>query len=348
MSAKRYITVFAVFAGGGLLLAALLVYLIDPFFHYHMPWFGMEPVVHNERYQNAGLADHADYDAIIVGSSMSENFDAAWFDEAFGARTLKLPYSGATVENVRIAIDRAEAATGGTLKYVFGNLDIELLGTVDTVASPLPDYLYNRLLFDDVYYLLNKDVIIEDVTYTIQQNYRGTVAPLSSAYQWYTNSIFSKEQVLKDLTLPDEFLPVPQETEAISDTTITAVDRIKRLADQYPETTFCYFYSPYSMARWYREYCKGKFLSDCDVMRYSAQKLLECENVRLYFPITYEIITDLDSYKDLGGHYGINIQYLIFEEIRDDINRLTTDNYERYFSDFQNAVMECDFEAVFR
>ena len=347
MSAKRYITVFAVFAGGGLLLAALFVYLIDPFFHYHMPWFGMEPVVNDERHQNAGLADHANYDAIIVGSSMSENFDAAWFDEAFGVRTLKLTYSGARVENLRIAIDRAEAAKDGKLKYVFGNLDINIFLEVNTVRHPLPDYLYNRLAFDDVYYLLNKDVIVENSVDAIKRNINGTVKPLSAAYQWFRGETFSKEQVLKDFSFPDEFLPVPQGTGTISDITIAAVDQIKQLADQYPETTFCYFYSPYSMAYWYSYYQNGTFISKCDIMKYSVQKLLECENVRLYFPITYEIITDLDNYKD-SQHYGMNIQYLIFEEIRDDINRLTTDNYERYFSDFQNAVMECDFKAVFR
>lgn len=347
MNAKRYITVFAVFTGGGLLLAALLVYLIDPFFHYHMPWFGMEPVVDNEIYQNAGLADHADYDAIIVGSSMSENFDAAWFDEAFGVRALKMTYAGATVENFRIAIDRAEAALDGTLKYVFGNLDTEVLRAVDTVAHPLPDYLYNRSIFDDVYYLLNKDVIIENVTNAVKRNRNGTVTPLSEVYQWYSWQTFSKENALKGLTLPEEFLPVPQEAGTISDTTILAVDQIKRLADQYPETTFCYYYSPYSMARWYSNYKNGSFITECSIMKYSVQELLKCENVRLYFPITYEIITDLDNYKD-SSHYNMYIQYYIFEEIRDDTNRLTTDNYERYLTDFQNAVVECDFEAVFR
>lgn len=80
---KRYITIFGIVAGMGILAAGLLVLLIDPFFHYHMPWFGLKPVINDEIYQNPGLAKHASYDSIIIGSSMTENFDAAWFDEAY-------------------------------------------------------------------------------------------------------------------------------------------------------------------------------------------------------------------------------------------------------------------------
>ena len=55
-SSKRYISIFSTVVGTGLMLVILLIILIDPFFHYHMPWFGLEPVVNNEIYQNPGLA----------------------------------------------------------------------------------------------------------------------------------------------------------------------------------------------------------------------------------------------------------------------------------------------------
>ncbi len=60
------------------------------------------------------------------------------------------------------------------------------------------------------------------------------------------------------------------------------------------------------------------------------KELLECENVKLYFPSDYKMITDLDCYKDLG-HYNMEIQYRIFEEMKTGKNLLTKENYQGYY-----------------
>ena len=101
------------------------------------------------------------------------------------------------------------------------------------------------------------------------------------------------------------------------------------------------------MAGWYSFYAKGTFFTEMAQLEYSMQQLLEYDNVRLYFPATYEMITDLDSYKD-DTHYDMEIQYQIFEEMRDDQNRLTKDNYKQYVQDFREMVLNCDFEKLFR
>lgn len=64
-----------------------------------------------------------------------------------------------------------------------------------------------------------------------------------------------------------------------------------------------------------------------------------------YFPTNYEMITDLNSYKD-AGHYDMEIQYQIFKEMRDGDNRLTKDNYQEYMEDFKTMVMDCDFSKI--
>lgn len=87
-------------------------------------------------------------------------------------------------------------------------------------------------------------------------------------------------------------------------------------------------------------------MSDVRALKYSMEELLECENVKLYFPATYEMITDFDSYKD-SQHYDLEIQYQIFEEMRDGKNRLTKENYKAYIENFTNMVLESDFEELF-
>ena len=330
-------------------MAALLIFLVDPFFHYHMPWFGMKPVVDNEIYQNPGLADHAFYDSIIIGSSMTENFDAEWFDKAYDIRTLKLNYSGATVENLKVAVERAQDSLNGEIQYVFGCVDIDILTqNPEETRYPLPEYLYDNVLYNDVYYLVNKDVLFQETWNAWKANRDKNVNPLNKAYMWYEShkNKYSKENVLQGFDLPEQFLPVEQQTPSILEETIHAVEKIKKFVTDYPDTKFLFFYSPYSMAYWYNSYQNGRFLTNVSILEYSMRELLDCENIELYFPTNYAMITDLDSYRDIQ-HYNMEIQYQIFEEIRDGDNRLTKDNYQEYIEKFRTMVMDCDFAEVF-
>ena len=78
----------------GLLMAALVVY-VDPFFHYHRPVSGFPYLGDNQLSQNPGMAAHMEYDSVILGSSMTVNFQTTWFQEMMGLNTIKLSYSGA-------------------------------------------------------------------------------------------------------------------------------------------------------------------------------------------------------------------------------------------------------------
>ena len=90
---KRWmIAVLAVF-----LLAVVgvcgLIAVVDPYFHYHKPLPYFSYTLDNERYQNDGILRHFDYDAVITGSSMTENFKPSELDELFGVNAVKVPFS---------------------------------------------------------------------------------------------------------------------------------------------------------------------------------------------------------------------------------------------------------------
>ena len=77
-----------------LAVAALVIY-VDPFFHYHRPLENFPYQVDNQLSQNPGMAKHMDYDSVILGSSMTVNFNTDWFLELMDLNTIKLSYSGA-------------------------------------------------------------------------------------------------------------------------------------------------------------------------------------------------------------------------------------------------------------
>ena len=75
MKEKLWITLFAATAGAGILAVALCVLQVDPFFHFHRPdTAAYYYELNSERYQNDGISRYFDYDALITGTSMSENF----------------------------------------------------------------------------------------------------------------------------------------------------------------------------------------------------------------------------------------------------------------------------------
>ena len=91
---KAVLCFLGVVAAAFLAVAALVVY-VDPFFHYHSPLSGFPYLVDNQLSQNPGMAKHMDYDSVILGSSMTVNFQTTWFQELMGLNTIKLSYSGA-------------------------------------------------------------------------------------------------------------------------------------------------------------------------------------------------------------------------------------------------------------
>ena len=98
----------------------------------------------------------------------------------YDIHTLKLSYAGASAENLRIAVDYAQNAKESKLKYVFGCLDLEILkADANEPRHPLPGYLYDNCFYNDVYYLLNKDVLFQDVRAALVKNRNGTIDPIN-------------------------------------------------------------------------------------------------------------------------------------------------------------------------
>ena len=73
---------------GIMIFVVLLQIIVDPYFHYHKPITKYR--LNDERYINDGIARHFDYDAIIIGNSLCQNFSTSQYDELFGTNSVKL------------------------------------------------------------------------------------------------------------------------------------------------------------------------------------------------------------------------------------------------------------------
>lgn len=80
---------------GLLILTGLVVVVVDPYFHYHKPFSFLSYRLYEERYTNDGISRHFDFDAMITGTSMAQNFKPSEMDELFGTNAVKETFSGA-------------------------------------------------------------------------------------------------------------------------------------------------------------------------------------------------------------------------------------------------------------
>lgn len=164
MSNKKWILWFITICGILLCGFGAVTVIIDPYFHYHKPLSSLQYPIDNERYQNDGIVKHFEYNAIITGTSMTQNFKASVFDRIFGVDSIKVPFSGASYKEIN---DNLLIATtcNSDIKLILRGLDYNrLLDTKDEMRYEeefYPRYLYDNNLCNDVKYVFNKSVLFE-------------------------------------------------------------------------------------------------------------------------------------------------------------------------------------------
>ena len=163
MKSKNWIIGWGVVVSIFLSIICILVIKIDPYFHYHKPdlnkyYYSLD----NQRSQNNGVIKNFDYDALITGSSMTENFKTSEMDHIFAVKSIKVPFSGGTYKEIN---DNLVFALENNLKLktIVRSLDYsKIFDDKDLMRTDLgeyPTYLYDSNPVNDVRYLFNKDVV---------------------------------------------------------------------------------------------------------------------------------------------------------------------------------------------
>ncbi len=87
--------------------SVILFWIIDPYFHFHKPFSFVSYRLYDERYINDGISRHFDYDAIITGMSMAQNFKTSEADKFLGVKSVKETFSGADYKEISKNLGRA-------------------------------------------------------------------------------------------------------------------------------------------------------------------------------------------------------------------------------------------------
>lgn len=349
---KTYLTVQIIL----LTVLALLVVTLDPFLHYHKPLEMFYYTLDNQRSQNDGVIRRFDYDALITGSSMVENFQTTEVDKLFGVNAIKTPYAGASYKEINDSIELA-IEQSPDLKMVIRCLDMSrLFDDKDAMRYEMgeyPTYLYNNNPFDDVEYLLNKDILLSRCMSMIFMWLNGEPGGITS-FDDYSNwmeeaaGAFGKESVLgerKEYTKPEIEYHLTQEERNCIEENIR--ENVLRTAKENPEIEFYYYISPYSIVWWGDIYQEGNLEKQLEAEQLMIELMLECENINIFsFNNFTEMTTNLDNYMD-EAHYGEWINSEILGFMKDGVGLLTKDNYLEYIEQERAFYGTFDYNSLF-
>lgn len=333
---------FILLTGVALGLIAANIIHIDPFFHYHKPetneYFYS---LNNQRSQNDGIVKNFDYNGLITGTSMTENFSNSEAENLWGCSFVKVPYSGGTYKEIDGIIETA-LKYNPDLKYVIRGLDMDMFfvdkDRMRTDLGEYPTYLYDDDLLNDVHYLFNRDVIFSRAYPMMKARTENGFTPGITSFDQYSNWM-KGQKFGKNVLFPDG-ITVKKAADPVHITgkqTITVqknvVQNVAVLASYYPDVTFYYFFPPYS-AQWWKSLAEsGTIYRQIEAERLMIETILERRNIKLFsFNNRFDITTDLNNYKD-SIHYGEWVNSLMLQCMHDEQYMLTRDNYEAYLDE---------------
>lgn len=335
---KKFIKNFILAAAAILLLLLCSVLIFDPFYVYHKPLPGLKAVLNDKEYQCVGTLRHFDYDSLIVGSSVCENYNNHWFDQGFDAKTIKAIRSYGATADLCYLLDIAYE--NHAIKNIFYNIDPSSLSadTEPTYESTgCPTYLYDKSIWNDIPYLFNKDVITEKIPFMLASSLSGYDE--GNSYNWAQWKVFSEEAARSMYNRPEKIEDMKAEDfyqEELNGNLAILTDMVQN----HPETNFYFFFPPYSSLWWDNCYRIG----DLDAVIYNEtaciETLLSFENVKVfYYQGEEEIITNLDNYMD-QIHFSKDINYQIYAKMAASEGELTKENYKQVMLDMYELALE--------
>lgn len=342
---KKWLAVSAAVLAASLAAVTALVVYIDPFFQYHKPLEDFPYVVDNQINQNPGMAKNMEYDSVILGSSMTVNFNTNWFRELLGLNTLKLSYSGAFPKDQSNIMDII-FESGNDISAVFLGIDvISYSGGVEETKYPIPEYLYDNNIWNDIPYLLNKDVLLQ---YILRPMADPDKTDLATVYKsWWTDEYYNKQWVMHNYT-PPQTNALPADSESYVENVKANLDaNICPYIEANPNTSFYIFYPPYSILYWNDVLKENHLEATIREYEYITERLLSYSNVKIFFfPNQERIICDLNNYADYT-HYHPDINRYMTECFASGERRITSENLTEELDRMRSIAAEYDYEGLF-
>lgn len=313
-------------------ILSTVVYIVDPFFQFRVK---DDKYLINVRFACGGLIKNYDYDALILGSSMTQNFDMDVFREVQGVNPLHIGIGGLEYEEELELLDLAYDA-GRADKYF---LSAELyMFTDDAKKSRLPQYLLKDDLISRCRYFLNYEAWFRFVPIDLGLSLldaAGIKVPaelkkktsIDNMENWEADFKFGEDVVVGNFK-KGSYNVSDVETDGLYNKMVKKIDvYFEKL--QLDQGEHILFFPPYSMLYW-----SSRSDELFDILaagkKYYIEKALE-KGIKVYDFQAADFTSDLNNYKDLT-HYKGEINDWMTEQFSSDEYLLTEENYTEFLS----------------
>lgn len=355
MQYMRYNQICLLCFGIGMLLVIMTTVYLDPCFHYHAPLKRVSYQLNDERYQNNGIVRNFEYDAIITGTSMVQNFKASEMDDIFDVNSIKVAFAGGHFKEINDNLMIALKSNPDT-KMVLRCLDINnIIEDKDTPFHGIarqgyvyPYFMNDNNWLNDVSYVLNKEMLIKGLDNVLFTNGGGISTSFDEYSCWNDRFQFGAETVLQTYKRGQKVEIVKELTDKQKKTISDNVKQnVTQVALSNPDVEFYFYYSPYSIVWWDEVNNSNRVEYYIEAMRILAEEALKYENIKLFdFCSNYEVVCNLDNYKD-KIHYSAEINSKILNQMKENEYLLTTDNYKEHFEELREFYLNYQYDDFF-
>ena len=316
-----------------LVLMALAVYFWDPYNYYRLQGDRLKYVASS--YIDAGIIRNADYDSVIIGSSMSQNFNPETFRKKLDADPVKLCTGGLTLEQ-RDLFYKTVRREHPDVRRFFIEIQLSTFNAGDDDMSDTPLYLYDDDPWNDYRYLLGYETwtrgMLVSLLYAgaeafgIEMDTMHNLESVDNVGDWYTRYKLGRDQVINKYRKNIDAVSY-QETDGMYERMCENADR-KLCSVIEDGNEYVFYFPPYSALFWYKAQQSGYDLCYYEVKEHILKQLSGYENVSVYDFQSDPLTNDLDNYRDTS-HYGRHISEYMTECFSTGEHKVASSDFER-------------------
>ena len=365
---KRYLLIFL---ATWLVTTSILVgagIIIDPYRIFHPPWVRDDYFLPNTRIQASGVINHVEFDSIILGTSMAENFSPGEASRIFNERFVNISLSGSSQSERAIVLEYA--LKNRKISKVIYSLDGFGKAPIDSRSIAPYTYLYDDSLINNIhiysYDVSNLKYLFCGNIFWSERSSCPETRSLETLTEWASDTNHSMrfggldkwlsaknnsqikealneiansiEKIETGAISPGEPLKIQS---ALEERSKSFNDYLLKYVIDHQKTDFYLFFPPYSRLRYaiWKQSDPNAFQIYIETLRMVVNETSKYSNVFIYGFDDQSFLDDLANYKDTS-HYSPEYNSRILTWIKNGEHLLNTENLENYISAITSKAEE--------
>lgn len=337
INTKKWLLSFTAIVLTIVIFLCAAAYIIDPGFQFRVK---DNTYFLSSRYVAPGLVKNQEYDTIILGSSMIQNFDVSHFEKLFNAEVLKVGVSGMnaaeTIDYIKLAYDSNKASN------FFICIDLSSFRTLEN--SKNEKYMFKNDPISNLRYMISYKTWLRYLPIGICTSVLSKTDKIPPSLSkktnidllddWSDDHTCSRETVVKN-HLNNAYNVSEVDLNNLELNLKNTIKVFFENIDAEKGNHF-FFFPPYSALFWCTAQENGYFDTYIRAKEYFYD-LAAKNNCTVYDFQSAELITDLDNYRDTT-HYGKHINTWMAEQMHDGKYIITKNNQKTISNDLKKLI----------